>query len=86
MAQIHNDPWLHGTVIVVIADKLTEAEILKLLNIGVIDFMTTNEIRVKVPTILKIVTSNLELFESEQFLLENITRKKVRLKSKTICV
>ena len=50
VAQIHNDPWLHGTVIVVIADKLTETEILKLLNIGVIDFMTTNEIRVKVPT------------------------------------
>ncbi|MBK7055094.1 MAG: ATP-binding protein [Leptospiraceae bacterium] len=82
VAQIHNDPWLHGTVIVVIADKLTEAEILKLLNIGVIDFMTTNEIRVKVPTILKIVTSNLELFESEQFLLENITRKKGKIKIK----
>ena len=56
-------------MIVVIADKLTETEILKLLGIGVIDFMTTNEIRVKVPTILKIVTSNLELLESEQFLL-----------------
>ena len=45
--------------------------------------MTTNEIRVKVPTILKIVTSNLELFESEQFLLENITRKR-KIKIKTI--
>ena len=76
VSQIHNDPWLHGTVIVVIADKLVETEILKLLSIGVIDFMTKNEIRVKVPTILKIVTSNLELFESEQFLLENTTRKK----------
>ena len=82
VSQIHNDPWLHGTVIVVIADKLTETEILKLLGIGVIDFMTTNEIRVKVPTILKIVTSNLELFESEQFLLENITRKKGKIKIK----
>lgn len=82
VSQIHNDPWLHGTVIVVIADKLVETEILKLLSIGVIDFMTKNEIRVKVPTILKIVTSNLELFESEQFLLENTTRKKGKIKIK----
>ncbi|MBK8398649.1 MAG: ATP-binding protein [Leptospiraceae bacterium] len=82
VAQIHNDPWLHGTVIVVIADKLTETEMLKLLSIGVIDFMTTNEIKIKVPTLLKIVTSNLELFESEQFLLENVTRKKGKIKIK----
>ena len=27
VSQIHNDPWLHGTVIVVIADKLVETEI-----------------------------------------------------------
>ena len=80
--QVHNDPWLHGTVIVIIADKLTEAEIVKLLDIGVIDFMTSNEVRLKIPTILKIVTSNLELFESEQFLLENITRKKGKIKIK----
>lgn len=82
VSKIHNDPWLHGTVIVVIADELTELEIQKLLSIGVIDFMTSNEIKMKVPTILKIVTSNLELFESEQFLLENITRKKGRIKIK----
>lgn len=80
--KVHNDPWLHGTVIVIIGDKLTEAEIIKLLDIGVIDFMTSNEVRLKVPTILKIVTSNLELFESEQFLLENITRKKGKIKIK----
>ncbi len=77
--QIHNDPWLHGTVILVITDTITQLEMQTLLNLGVTDFIHKNEIKLKLPTILKIVTSNLELFESEQFLLETVTHRKGKI-------
>ncbi len=76
VTQIHSDPWLHGTVILVITDTINEKDMQELLNLGVTDFIQKNEIKLKLPTILQIVTSNLELFESEQFLLETVTNKK----------
>ncbi|MCB1177933.1 MAG: ATP-binding protein [Leptospiraceae bacterium] len=77
--RIHNDPWLHGTVIVLIADKISHIKASKLIDFGVIDFISLNEIQYKVPTILKLVTDNLDLFELQQFSNDLTTHKKGRL-------
>jgi hypothetical protein len=79
VTQIHNDPWLHGTIILVITDRINQNEMQELLNLGVTDFIQKNEIKLKLPTILQIANSNLDLFESEQFLLETITNKRGKL-------
>ncbi|MBE7412584.1 MAG: ATP-binding protein [Leptospiraceae bacterium] len=76
LAKIHDDPWLHGTVIVVISSKLSKLEMDQLLKFGVIDFISINEIKYKFPTVIKIITSNTEIFESQQFIAEHSTQKK----------
>lgn len=73
--KIHFDPWLHGTIMVVITDSITHFEMEDLLNTGVIDFISSSDIKTKLPIIIKIVTSNYQLFESEQFSLEIHTIK-----------
>jgi anti-sigma regulatory factor (Ser/Thr protein kinase) len=77
--RIHNDPWLHGTVIVLIVDRISHMTASKLIGLGVVDFIALNEIQYKVPTIINLVTDNLELFELQQFSNEINTRKKGRL-------
>ncbi len=76
IVKIHEDPWLHGTVMVVISSKLSKLEMDQLLKFGVIDFIGINEIKYKFPTVIKIVTGNTEIFESQQFIAEHSTQKK----------
>ncbi len=76
ITKVHEDPWLHGTVMVVISSKLSKLEMDQLLKFGVIDFIGVNEIKYKFPTVIKIVTANTEIFESQQFIAEHSTQKK----------
>ncbi|MEM7179769.1 MAG: cyclic nucleotide-binding domain-containing protein [Spirochaetota bacterium] len=77
--KIRNDPWLHGTVIIVLASNLSKFETDSLFRLGVADIIFIHEILHKLPTVASIITANLSLFESQQFLSENTAHKKGRI-------
>lgn len=79
IAKIRKDPWLHGTIIIVLAHTLSNCQCNSLIQLGVVDILFTNEIQYKLPTITGIINSNLTLFESQQFLSENTIRKNGRM-------
>ena len=80
---IHNDPWLHGTITILISNELNKDQFEYLVNHGVTDFVPVSEFRHKFPIIMKIISSNLDLFESQQFLSLYSTRKKGKIHLKT---
>ncbi len=77
--RIYNDPWLHGTVLVLISESLSQEEAQEFLQEGVIDLIATHEIPYKFKTIVKLSTNNTEIFESQQFSKEIITNKKGKI-------
>lgn len=76
---IHNDPWLHGTIIILIIRKLTKKQFDYLINHSVTDFISINELRHKLPVVLNIISSNIDLFESQQFISQFSTNKKGKI-------
>ena len=79
---IHNDPWLHGTIIILIIKKLTKKQFDYLVNHSVTDFIPVQETRHKLPVVLNIISSNIDLFESQQFISQFSTNKKGKIKIK----
>lgn len=77
--RIYNDPWLHGTVIVIIAEKISHIAASELIQDGVVDFISMHEIQYKLPTVIKISNDNSEIFETQQFSKEIKTHKKGNL-------
>ncbi|MCB1160096.1 MAG: cyclic nucleotide-binding domain-containing protein, partial [Leptospiraceae bacterium] len=77
--KIHDDPWLHGTVIIILAKTLNRREMNSLLELGVADIIFCKEILYKLPTVIKVIAKNFSIFESEQFLLENTLHEKGKI-------
>lgn len=77
--RIYNDPWLHGTTVVLIAESISHEEAQEFLQEGVIDLIAVQEIPYKFQTIVKLSTTNTAIFESQQFSKEIITHKKGKI-------
>jgi anti-sigma regulatory factor (Ser/Thr protein kinase) len=79
ISRIYNDPWLHGSVIIVISEEISLELASELIQEGVIDFISIQEILYKLPTIIKISSDNSEIFETQQFSKEIKVQKKGNL-------
>ncbi|MCB1142591.1 MAG: cyclic nucleotide-binding domain-containing protein [Leptospiraceae bacterium] len=81
--EIHNDPWLHGTLIVILANQLTSKEFEELLNYGVIDIISSKDLLEKSNLLLRIISSIYNKLRFNQFSQNNsiIKNGRIRIKS-----
>jgi anti-sigma regulatory factor (Ser/Thr protein kinase) len=77
--EIYNDPWLHGTLIIIITNEIEDEEKIELLNYGVIDIISINDLTEKSHLLFKVISTLYYNLKFRQFSKNNFVIKKGKI-------